>query len=143
MSTRKGGDFVNGYFLRRRAEGSEIAGFVLDFRPEGRISCAMETNPIVEVVLRIPKGKVATYGQIARAAGYPNGARVVVWTLNSQSRKHGLPWHRVVNAKGTISLAPGDGYELQKSMLVAEGVEFDTRDRIDLKRFGWDFSEAL
>jgi methylated-DNA-protein-cysteine methyltransferase-like protein len=101
----------------------------------------MSVNPIVDVVLRIPRGKVATYGQVARLAGYPNGARMVVWVLNSQWEKHELPWFRLVNVKGSISLPDGDGYELQKSMLEAEGVEFDSRDRIDLIRFGWNPGE--
>lgn len=101
----------------------------------------MGSTPIVEVILRIPRGKVATYGQVARLAGYPNGARLVVWTLHSQQKRHGLPWHRIVNVRGGISLPRGDGYELQKAMLIAEGVKFASGDRIDLARFQWQPGE--
>ncbi len=97
----------------------------------------MSSSTIIEVILSIPRGKVATYGQVARLAGYPNGARLVVWTLNSQRKRDDLPWYRIVKARGNISLPSGNGYELQKAMLIAEGVTFGTDDRIDLSRFGW------
>lgn len=86
---------------------------------------------------RIPRGKVATYGQIAALAGSPRGARQVVWILHSSSDKDELPWHRVINAKGQIGLPRGSGFELQKALLEQEGVIFDRTDTIDLKRFGW------
>jgi len=101
----------------------------------------MNSTPIVEVLLHIPRGKVATYGQVARLAGYANGARLVVWTLHSQRKRHDLPWYRIVNARGGISLPQGDGYELQKAMLTAEGVRFGSGDRIDLARFQWQPGE--
>jgi methylated-DNA-protein-cysteine methyltransferase-like protein len=101
----------------------------------------MSSNPIVEVILRIPRGKVATYGQVARLAGYANGARLVVWTLSTQRKRHDLPWYRIVNVRGGISLPRGDGYELQKAMLTAEGVAFGAGDRIDLSRFQWQPGE--
>lgn len=85
----------------------------------------------------IPKGKVATYGQIAMIAGNPRGVRGVVWILHSSSRKAELPWHRVINRKGKISLLPGQGYEEQKARLEAEGIQFDEEDHIDLKQFLW------
>lgn len=91
----------------------------------------------VTVIKKIPKGKVATYGQIAALAGNPRGARQVVRTLHSSSGKEDLPWHRVISSKGMISLPSGRGYELQKKLLENEGVEFDRRDRVDLKRFLW------
>lgn len=98
---------------------------------------------IIEVVFRIPRGKVATYGQIARVAGYPRGARLVVWALNSHRKYPDLPWFRLVNARGGISLSPGNGYELQKELLTAEGVVFGPDDRIDLSRFQWRPGEEL
>jgi methylated-DNA-protein-cysteine methyltransferase related protein len=101
----------------------------------------MSSNAIVEIILSIPRGKVATYGQVARLAGYANGARLVVWALNSNRKRPDLPWYRIVNARGGISLAPGDGYELQKSLLSAEGVDFGPDDRIDLSRFQWQPEE--
>ena len=97
----------------------------------------MGGNPIVKVILRIPLGKVATYGQVARLAGYANGARLVAWALHNQSKKHDLPWHRIVNARGGISLPRGRDHEVQKAMLTAEGVAFGPGDRIDLSRFRW------
>jgi len=57
--------------------------------------------------------------------------------LNSSSEKENLPWHRIINSKGTISLPEGDGYELQKSLLENEGIEFDSNDKIDLTAFLW------
>ncbi|MCK4943387.1 MAG: MGMT family protein [Candidatus Aminicenantes bacterium] len=88
-------------------------------------------------IKKIPAGKVATYGQISFLAGHFNGARQVSWILHSCSKKEHLPWHRVINQKGTISLKPGSGYEKQKQLLEAEGVVFNNRHRIDLDRFQW------
>ncbi len=90
---------------------------------------------IIEIIRSIPKGKVSTYGQIAALAGSPLAARVVVWVLNSSSDKEKLPWHRVINSKGKISLPLGCGYELQKSLLEKEGIVFDERDKIDFKKY--------
>ena len=92
---------------------------------------------IKQVIRRIPKGMVATYGQVAALAGHPRAARAVVWILHSSSVKAKLPWHRVINARGTISLRPGYGYEEQRALLLQEGVMFDREGRVDLKRFGW------
>ncbi len=91
---------------------------------------------IIDLIRKIPRGRVATYGQIAALAGAPNGARQVARLLHSSSGKHGLPWHRVVNARGKISLPPGGGLELQKKLLEAEGVRFQ-EGRIDFSTFGW------
>jgi methylated-DNA-protein-cysteine methyltransferase-like protein len=71
-------------------------------------------------ILKIPRGKVSTYGAIARAAGYPGAARQVVWALRSSQ---GLPWHRVVAAGGRIAL-PGESGMEQRFRLEAEGVYF-------------------
>lgn len=96
------------------------------------------TSEVIRLIKAIPQGKVATYGQIAYLTGLYPSVRRVVWVLHSCSKKEGLPWHRVVNQKGTISLKPGAGYERQKSMLEEEGVVFDNQDRIDLDRFRWE-----
>jgi methylated-DNA-protein-cysteine methyltransferase-like protein len=98
------------------------------------------TRQAIARIKRIPQGKVATYGQIARLAGNPRGARQVVRILNVYSDKEKLPWHRVINREGRISLPSGRGYELQKSLLEDEGVQFDRGDVIDLKRFLWKVS---
>jgi methylated-DNA-protein-cysteine methyltransferase-like protein len=91
----------------------------------------------VGVMRSIPKGKVATYGLVATLAGNRRAAREVAYILHSSSEKHGLPWHRVVNSKGGISLKPGHGYEDQKMLLEKEGVIFRDDGTIDLKRFMW------
>jgi len=92
---------------------------------------------VVEIIRSIPQGKVATYGQIAHYAGNPRAARQVAYILHSSSRKEHLPWHRVVNGKGAISLAHGCGYEDQRELLQKEGIVFDEKDCVDLKRFLW------
>ena len=89
------------------------------------------------VIKKIPKGRVATYGQIAACAGNPRAARQVVRVLHSSSQKDKLPWHRVINREGRISLKPNQGYEIQKALLLKEGITFDKNDRIDLGRFLW------
>jgi methylated-DNA-protein-cysteine methyltransferase-like protein len=100
------------------------------------------TQRVKAVIKKIPRGKVATYGQIAALAGNYRAARQVVWTLNSSSRKDKLPWHRVVNSKGRISLKPNYGYELQRELLQKEGVKFDRNDTIDFNRYLWSPSDS-
>ncbi|MDH4212106.1 MAG: MGMT family protein [candidate division WOR-3 bacterium] len=92
---------------------------------------------VVKIIRSIPGGKIATYGQIADYAGNPRAAREVAYILHSSSDKEKLPWHRVINSKGSISLKRGRGYELQKKMLEDEGVVFDDEDHVDLLRFRW------
>ncbi len=75
---------------------------------------------ILAQVRRVPRGKVATYGDIAYAAGYPGAARQVAWALHSSS---GVPWHRIVGADGKILLPAEAGFE-QRMRLQAEGVQF-------------------
>jgi methylated-DNA-protein-cysteine methyltransferase-like protein len=89
-------------------------------------------------VKRIPRGRVATYGQIAKLAGNPRAARGVVWILHSSSGKHGLPWHRVINSRGVIALKPGTGLEEQVMRLVDEGVRVGKSGEIDLKKYQWN-----
>lgn len=89
------------------------------------------------IIKKIPKGKVATYGQIATLAGNPRNARMVSRILHTYSDKDKLPWHRVINSQGKISLLPNQGYEIQKSLLKKEKITFDTNDSIDFKKFQW------
>ncbi len=96
---------------------------------------------IYQIVRRVPAGQVATYGQIAALAGIPRAARTVGWALASLRSDDDVPWHRIVNARGAISLPPGRGYEVQRALLEAEGVEFDSRGRIDLERYLWQPSD--
>lgn len=88
-------------------------------------------------IKRIPRGRVATYGQIAKLASNPRAVRAVVWILHSSSGKHGLPWHRVINSKGVIALKPGTGFEEQVMRLVDEGVRVGRDGEIDLKKYQW------
>ena len=84
-----------------------------------------ERNQIIwTVVAQIPKGKVATYGQIAELSGLARGARQVGYALKHLASDTKIPWHRVINSQGKISLAPGPAYDKQHSLLLAEGVEF-------------------
>jgi alkylated DNA nucleotide flippase Atl1 len=85
------------------------------------------------VIAKIPKGKVATYGQIATLAGYPGAARQVVWALQSAA---GLPWHRVLGAGGKIRLPGHQGLE-QRMRLEMEGVRFFGL-KVDMKNFAWE-----
>lgn len=87
-------------------------------------------------VRKIPRGRVATYGQVAELAGLEGHARQVGYALHNLPEGSSVPWHRVVNARGEISpRSAGDSHELQRMLLEAEGVELDLRGRIDLKRF--------
>ena len=95
-------------------------------------------SAIYAAVRRIPKGRVATYGAIAELAGLEGHARQVGYALHDLPANSGVPWHRVVNARGEISpRTAGDSHELQRMLLEAEGVQFALRGVIDLKRFGW------
>lgn len=91
------------------------------------------TEKVIEIIKQIPEGKVMTYGQIANTAGSPRGARQVVRILHSMSRKYGLPWHRVINAKGQIAIKDDEGFFTQKSMLQDEGVEVGESGKVDLE----------
>lgn len=97
----------------------------------------MFTQQVKDLIKEIPAGHVATYGQIATYAGNPRASRQVAWILHSSSQKDELPWHRVINSKGKISLPREHGYEEQKALLEAEGVVFDTNNKIDFKIYLW------
>jgi len=87
------------------------------------------------IVRQIPYRKVVTYGQIAFWLGWTHGARTVGWAMRVTPAGPPIPWHRVVNAKGRISIAEGDE---QRVRLEAEGIVFDDTGRIDLKVFQWE-----
>lgn len=92
---------------------------------------------IYEVVRRIPRGRVTTYGDVARLAGLSGQARQVGYALAALGDRQ-LPWQRVVNAAGRISFPAGSELaELQRGLLEDELVEFDAAGRIDLARFRW------
>ena len=93
---------------------------------------------IYAAVARIPHGKIATYGQIATLAGLRGHARQVGYALHALPDESPIPWYRVVNARGEISRRSRTGADReQRQRLEAEGVVFDSRDRIDLKVFRW------
>ena len=93
---------------------------------------------IYRAVRRIPHGRVSTYGDIAERAGLEGRARQVGYALHALPSGSRIPWHRVVNARGEISLRSGsDSHELQRMLLEEEGIEFDAAGCIDLKRYRW------
>ena len=95
------------------------------------------TQKALHVIGHIPEGKVLTYGRAAALSGNPRGARQISRILHSMSEKYDLPWHRVVNSKGKISLRPFNGYELQKALLESEGIQFSVNGTIDLTVCLW------
>jgi len=93
---------------------------------------------IYRVVRRIPRGRVATYGQVAELADLPGCARQVGYALHALGPDSDVPWQRVVNARGEISPRSQPGIEpMQQRLLEGEGVEFDSRGRVDLSRARW------
>lgn len=93
---------------------------------------------IYTVVARIPKGKVATYGQVAALAGFPRHARQVGYALAALEDER-LPWHRVMNAKGEVSPRAIPGVEhLQRKRLEKEGVRFNRMGKVALSRCQWN-----
>ena len=92
----------------------------------------------LSVVTLIPRGRVATYGDVARMAGYPGQARQVGYALAAMDRANDVPWHRVINARGAISQrANSTGHIEQRRLLEREAIEFDRNGRVSLARFGW------
>jgi methylated-DNA-protein-cysteine methyltransferase-like protein len=97
---------------------------------------------IYRTIRRIPRGRVTTYGAVARIAGYPGYARQVGYALAALPQETAVPWQRVVNASGRISLSDASGAATtQRLRLLAEGVEVDAAGRVSLRRFGWRVRE--
>ncbi|QEN06283.1 DNA methyltransferase [Thiospirochaeta perfilievii] len=97
------------------------------------------TKRIVDIIKNIPKGSVVTYGTIANIAGNSRGARAVSWVLKTQTNRYNLPWFRVVNREGKISIKDYNTYNEQKALLLAEGIKFDKDDKIDLDLFAFTY----
>ena len=99
---------------------------------------------VYRLVARIPAGRVASYGQIAAMLGHPRAARTVGWALASLSEEQAavVPWHRVLNRAGVISL-PDRFAALQQALLEAEGVEFNADGRVEMRRYGWRGLDAV
>lgn len=101
----------------------------------------MQTSSLKEeiwqIVAAIPQGNVATYGQVARLAGYPNHARYVGTTMKGLPKDTRLPWHRVVNSKGELSFPINSAsWHRQKDRLEEEGVVFRGK-KFSLRQFQW------
>jgi methylated-DNA-protein-cysteine methyltransferase related protein len=102
-------------------------------------NCELDTNHrIWQVVAAIPKGKVSTYGGVAQKAGLHRAARRVGHALRGLPANTRIPWHRVVNARGHISLPQGsEPHNTQRGRLESEGVRFRTNGTIDLSQYEW------
>jgi methylated-DNA-protein-cysteine methyltransferase-like protein len=94
---------------------------------------------IYNIISKIPQGKVATYKQVAESAGIAGHARVIGYALHKLPEGSNVPWHRVINSKGKISYSISrNGHDdLQKILLINEGVQFSVSDVIDLNKFGY------
>jgi methylated-DNA-protein-cysteine methyltransferase-like protein len=93
------------------------------------------TEKVIALIQSIPAGKIMTYGQIAGYAGSPRGARQVVRILHTMSKKHRLPWHRVINSKGEISILQSEAYEMQVFLLQSEGIEVINDRYVSLEKY--------
>ncbi len=97
---------------------------------------------VFALVRACPAGRVTTYGWLAKAVGYPRGARMVGWFMNESPE--GVPAQRVINSKGELSGSWAFGSaDLMRQLLEAEGITFSADGRVDLKRYGWDPSRDL
>lgn len=90
------------------------------------------TKEVIRIIQNIPSGKVMTYGQVARLAGNPRGARQVARILHSLSKKYQLPWHRAINARGEIVISDHELFTEQKRNLELEGVEVSPEGKVNL-----------
>ena len=96
------------------------------------------SKKVIELILSVPKGKVATYGLIAGLAGNPQGSRQVGWLLHSSTQKYDLPWQRIIKSDGSLSFPEhSQNFILQKLQLEAEGIIIKN-GRVDLNKFLWN-----
>ena len=110
----------------------------------GKAGRSSRWEHVYAVVRRIPRGSVTTYGQVALLAGLGSDARQVGYALHALPAGSRVPWHRVVNSRGGISLHPSRGLDTtQRLLLEKEGVRFNAAGRTDLKRFGWKPEKEL
>jgi methylated-DNA-protein-cysteine methyltransferase related protein len=100
----------------------------------------MSWEPVYRLVKRIPRGRVTTYGDLARALKLPGGARVVGYAMAACPSGRGIPWHRVVGAKGRLLMGEPHA-SLQRRLLDSEGVKIEGRT-IDMQRFSWSPKKA-
>lgn len=129
---QRGGTLAPGRRRVREARATSAAhGRQADHAPFHRL--------VYRLVRRIPRGKVVTYGQVAAILGQPRGARAVGMALGALTPPlvDQVPWHRVINAAGRPSHRDGFWAAIQREMLEAEGIGFDRRGHVDLKRVRW------
>lgn len=103
-------------------------------------SIVKELAPMIfQVIAQIPYGRVASYGQIARLAGIPKHSRLVGYVLKHMDADSSLPWYRVINSQGKISLSKlnDQGQNIQAQLLLAEGI-LVIGDKVKMKAFQWD-----
>jgi methylated-DNA-protein-cysteine methyltransferase related protein len=150
VKPRQGGTALAGRWKTRRSARSAPRPTRTDLRPASpglssnkwgtlvAVGYQIRYGDIWEVVKRIPVGRVATYGQIAVLAGLPGHARQVGYALHHLPDNSHVPWHRVINASGGISLHSDPAVRsLQRGMLESEGISFCAGDAVDLVRFRW------
>jgi methylated-DNA-protein-cysteine methyltransferase related protein len=120
---------------RARLVNQRFLGSVME-RSDKKLSASYQR--IYRMVGKIPRGKVATYGQIAALAGMPRHARQVGYALHALTQNSRVPWQRVINSKGEISVRTwSENHLLQRILLEDEGVQFDHHGRVSLTRFQW------
>jgi methylated-DNA-protein-cysteine methyltransferase-like protein len=106
-------------------------------KPKPSAEIKPEHVAICRVIATIPRGRVASYGEIAARAGLPGRARLVGRVLGEAGGGAKLPWHRVLRADGRFAFAPGSrAFREQRARLIEEGVGVKS-GRVDLARFGW------
>jgi methylated-DNA-protein-cysteine methyltransferase-like protein len=103
----------------------------------GKRSAGSTYARVYAVVRRVPLGRIATYGQVARVAGLGDHARMVGYALAALPSGTTVPWHRVINAQGTVSRRRSGDSLSQRMRLEREGVRFDARGRASFATFGW------
>jgi methylated-DNA-protein-cysteine methyltransferase-like protein len=126
--------------MRKVVQGSQRRQAPPAARGEGGL--VLRYQRFYRVVRRIPRGRVATYGQVAALAGLPRGARLAGYALSAlRGTAHDVPWQRVLGVRGRgfagVSLKDPMGAAVQRDLLEREGVALDARGRVDLARFGW------
>lgn len=101
------------------------------------------TEKAIHIIKSVPPGKVMTYGQVARQAGSPRSARQIARLLHSMSAKHGLPWHRIVNAQGKIVVVDEESQYTQCALLEEEGVEIGRNGSVDLEVYQFNSDDIV
>lgn len=94
------------------------------------------TEEVLVIIKKIPYGRVMSYGQVARLAGNIRGARQVARILHSMAEKYNLPWHRIINSQGKISITDERYAAIQRKLLISEGIEVSEDGYVDISIYG-------